>query len=87
MNFFTETLIRLKAESPSYFNKARKMGDWLSATGIGLVGVPAAIEQIAPQFDFDLSLLIKIASYMILAGIIINRMAKLPVSDPDVLKP
>ena len=86
MDFFKETLVRLKAESPSYFNKARKFGDWLSATGLGLVGVPAAIEQIAPQFDFDLSLLMQIASYMILSGIIINRMAKLPVSDPEVLK-
>ena len=86
MNFVKETLVRLKAESPSYFKKVRLFADWLTATGLGLVGVPAAIEQMAPQFDFDLSLLMRIASYMIVAGIVIKVFGKLPVSDPEVLK-
>lgn len=86
MDFFTELSARWAASAPSFFKTVQKIGGWLLATGLGLIGVPAAIEQILPSYDFDLSLLGSIASYMVLAGVIVNVVAKLPVKDTDVLK-
>lgn len=86
MNFLTELFVRLQQSSPSWFKKLQNIGAWLSATGLGLIGIPAVLEQILPNAGFDLSLLAKIASYFVLAGIIINVVARTPVKDPSVLK-
>lgn len=84
INFWTEWSNRWTANSPIFFKKLISLGAWLTATGIGLIGVPAGLEQIIPDTaNFDLSLLAKIASYMVLAGLIISVVAKLPVKDPD----
>ena len=86
MNFFTELSARWTASAPTFFKKVQSIGIWLLSTGLALIAVPATIEQMLPEFDFDLSLLGSIASYMVLAGVIINVVAKLPVKDVDVLK-
>lgn len=86
MNFFTELQSRWSASAPAFFKTVQNIGTWLFGTGLGLVGVPAAIEQILPSYDFDLSLLGSIASYMVLAGVIINVIAKLPVKDTSEIK-
>lgn len=84
MNFFTELSNRWTANSPNFFKKLISFGAWLTATGIGLIGVPAALQQIIPKTaNFDLSLLGTISSYMVLAGLIVSVIAKLPVKDPD----
>lgn len=84
MNFFTELSNRWTANSPRFFKKLISFGAWLTATGAALVGVPAAAEQIIPETaNFNLSLLGTISSYMVLAGLIISIVAKLPVKDPD----
>lgn len=81
MNFFTELSKRFSASAPAFFKKVQSIGNWLTVTGLGLVGVPAALEQVLPNTNFDLTLLGTIASYMVLSGIIINVVAKLPVTD------
>jgi len=86
MAFLTELSSRWTATAPAFFKKVQKIGNWLTATGLGLVGVPAAIEQMLPSTDFNLSLLGSIASYMVLAGIVINVVAKLPVTDSVEIK-
>lgn len=87
MKFLTELSNRWSANSPLFFKKLISFGAWLTATGIGLIGVPAALEQIIPKTaNFDLSLLGTISSYMILAGLVISVVAKLPVKDPDYNK-
>ena len=86
MNFFTELSARWSASAPTFFKKVQAIGVWLLGTGLGLIAVPATIEQMLPNWDFDLSLLGSIASYIVLAGVIINVVAKLPVKDTDVLK-
>lgn len=86
MNFFNELSKRWSADSPTFFKKLIKLGAWLVATGIGLIAVPAGIESIiTKEVSFDFSLLIKIASYMILSGSIISVVAKLPADDPKQL--
>lgn len=86
MNFFTELSARWSATAPTFFKTVQKIGGWLLATGLGLIAVPATIETMLPEFDFDLSLLGTISSYMVLAGVIINVVAKLPVSDVNDIK-
>lgn len=86
MNFFTELSNRWTESSPKFFKKLISFGAWLTATGLGLIGIPAGLTEIIPTaVDFDLSLLGKIASYMVLAGLIISVVAKLPVKDPENL--
>jgi len=86
MEFLTEISKRLSASAPTFFKKIQKIGNWLWVTGIALIGVPATIEQVLPKFQFDLSLLGTISSYMVLAGVIITTLAKLPVSDIKDIK-
>lgn len=87
MDFFTELSKRWTANSPTFFKKLIKFGAWLTATGLGLIAVPAGLEEIIPkEVNFDLSLLLKIASYMVLSGLIISVVAKLPADNPDEIK-
>lgn len=84
MNFFTELSERWTANSPKFFKKLISFGAYLTATGIGLFGIPVALQELVPkEFTFDLTLLGTIASYMVLAGLIISVVAKLPVKDTD----
>lgn len=82
INFWVELWNRFDEKSPIFFRKLQSIGNWLSATGIGLVGVPAALNAVV-ETDINLELMVKIASYMILAGLIINIVSKLPVKDAD----
>lgn len=86
MNFFSEFAARWSASAPSFFHKIQDIAAWLVATGLALIGVPAIIEKLVPGYNFDLSLLGTIASYMILAGTIAGVVAKLPVKDVKDIK-
>lgn len=83
MNFFTELKNRITLESPKFFKQWQKVGAWLYKAGFALIGVPAGFQALVPDANIDLSLLLKIASYMVLAGLIIRGMAALPVQNTD----
>jgi len=85
MNFFTELTKRWKQDSPPFFEKMQKLGIWLIATGLALIGVPALMNSLIPDANFDLSLLVKIASYMVLSGAIIKIVAGSTVIDTTKL--
>lgn len=88
MNFFTELSKRWTEGSPKFFKKLISFGAWLTATGLGLIAIPAGLTELIPKdVNFDLSLLSKIASYLVLAGLIISVVAKLPVSDTKNIEP
>lgn len=87
MKFLIELSNRWTEGSPKFFKTLISFGAWLTATGLGLIGIPAALTELIPkEVNFDLSLLSQISSYMILAGLIISVVAKLPVKDPEKLK-
>jgi len=83
MNFFRELKNRITLDSPKFFKEFQKIGAYLVSSGFALVGVPAAFKTFIPEADIDFSLLIKIASYIVLAGLVICAMAKMPVENPD----
>jgi len=86
-NFLNELWNRWTETSPKFFKKLIAFGAWLTAAGGGLIGIPAALTAIIPkEVNFDLSLLGTIASYMVLAGLIISVVAKLPVNDTKKLE-
>lgn len=86
MNFLKELSIRWTEGSPKFFKTLISIGAWLTATGLGLIGIPAGLTELIPkEVNFDLSLLGTISSYMVLAGLIVSVVAKLPVSDPKEL--
>lgn len=85
MKFLTELSARWTASAPTFFKKIQSLGNWLTASGLGLIGVPAAANTMIGT-DIDLSLMVKIASYMIVAGLAITAVAKLPVRDTDQIK-
>ena len=88
MNFITELLKRWKLATTDFHKKLSKVGAWLSGTGVALIGIPAAFNTLVDSLniklekEFDLSLLLLIASYMILAGLITSAVAKTAVEDP-----
>lgn len=84
MTFFKELSERWTANSPTFFKKLSAFGAYLSATGAGLVGIPSALNAIVDT-DMNISILGTIASYMVLAGLIIAVVSKLPVKDPEQL--
>lgn len=91
MNFFTELSKRWNQDSPAFFDKLKSFGIWLTATGIAIVGVPAAYNALIGPLNidtssFDLSLLTRIASYMILAGTVITAVSKTTVKNPNIIK-
>jgi len=87
MNFFTELTKRWSADSPAFFKKLMTFGTWLVSTGVALTAVPATLEEMIPkEVNFDLSLLVTISSYMVLSGVILSIVAKLPADDPEQLK-
>ena len=83
MNFFQELKNRAALESPKFFKKVQAVGVWLLAVGLALVGLPAGFEAVVPTANIDLSILLKVSSYMVLAGMIIKIIAGLPVINPD----
>lgn len=70
---------RWKKESPLFFKKLTKIGNWLTASGISIISVPALIKEANPEADFNLALLGSAASYMVLAGILISIISKLTI--------
>lgn len=83
MNFFTELKNRLTLEAPKFHQKLIGFGKWLLATAIALTALPSGYEVLFPNAGIDLTLLIKISSYMGLAGLLISLVAGTAVKDPD----
>lgn len=83
MKFLTELITRWQQDSPPFFIKMQQIGVWLMVTGGGLAGIPAAFNAVMPSANFDLSLLFKIATYMVLSGFIIKIVARTPVIDAN----
>lgn len=92
MNFWTELLTRWALDTTTFHKKLRGLGVKILSIGSALILVPATfnttIDALGIKLDqeFDLSLLIKIASYFILAGIIISAVASTAVKDPEEIK-
>lgn len=82
INFWTELSNRWSKTSPVFFKKFQAFGAWCTATGGALIGVPAALNATV-ETTIDLSVMLRIASYLVLAGLVISAMSKLPVKDPD----
>lgn len=82
MNFLREFYNRWNENSPLFFKKIRSFGAWLTATGTALVAVPATLNATVDT-GMDLSILATISSYIILAGLILTAVSKLPVKNPD----
>lgn len=76
MKFFTELWNRLSANSPTFFKKLQYFGLYLSGLGGGLIAIPGVPEKIAT-----------IGGYLLTAGAVISVVAKLPVTNPDDVKP
>lgn len=83
MKFLTELINRWKLESPKFHKKLISFGNWAFASGIGLIGLPAAYNGITGVEEIDFSLMVKIASYLIVIGLCISIVAKTAVKDPD----
>jgi len=76
MKFLTELWNRLTANSPKFFKKLQYFGLYLSAVGGGLIAIPGVPEKIAT-----------VGGYLLTAGAVISVVAKLPVTNPDDVKP
>lgn len=76
MNFLIELWNRLTANSPKFFKKLQYFGLYLSGLGGGLVAIPGISEKIAA-----------IGGYLLTAGAVISVVAKLPVTNPEDVKP
>lgn len=85
MNFFTELKNRWNQDSPIFHQKLQQFGNWLLVTSIALSGIPTAMEQ-ANLAQFDLTLLVRISSYMFLASVVIKAVAGTAVKNPDYSK-
>lgn len=81
MGFYQELLRRWTLESPCFHKKIIESGKWLLATSIALTALPAGYEVLFPNAGIDLAVLIKISSYMGLAGLIISIVAGTTVKD------
>lgn len=92
MDFFSELLKRWTLTTTSFHKKLRGWGTKITATGMALILVPATYNTmieglgIKMEKEFDLSLLITIASYIILLGITISAVASTAVADPKEIK-
>lgn len=82
INFWVELKNRWKKDSPIFQEKLQAFGVWLAATGGALIAIPASLNGLDVA-EINLGLMIKIASYMILAGTIIKATAKTAVKDAD----
>lgn len=76
MNFLIELWNRLTANSPKFFKKLQYFGLYLTGLGGGLIAIPGIPEKIAT-----------IGGYIITAGAVISVVAKLPVTNPNDVKP
>ncbi len=76
MKFFTELMNRLTANSPKFFKKLQYFGLYLSAVGGGLIAIPGIPEKI-----------VTIGGYLLTAGAVLSVVAKLPVTNPEEVKP
>jgi energy-converting hydrogenase Eha subunit G len=85
--FFQEMRIRLALPSPAFFVQLAKFGTWLIGVGMIILtpdipaemGIDLHIPQLFPP------IVTKIAGYMVISGILINRVAKLTVEDTSQL--
>lgn len=71
--FFTETLLRLKSKSPSYFNKLKYLSAGLAAVGVYLK---------ANNIDFEIHK-ISIVTLCIGAGAVGTFLSSLPMTTAD----
>lgn len=76
-----EIISRFKNESPSFFKKLQVWMISVGTIGVGIVALPTQI----PQVTFPAAL-ITLGYHLITVGVIGGILAKLPVSDPTVLK-
>lgn len=76
MKFLTELWNRLTANSPVFFKKLQYFGLYLSGLGTSLIAIPGIPEKISA-----------IGGYLITAGMVLSVAAKLPVTNPDEVKP
>jgi len=80
MKFIIEFKKRWNKESPAFFVKVTNISLWLIGTGTSLSAIPALINATGAT-DIDLSFLLKLSSYMIVAGTSIGIVAKTTVKD------
>lgn len=83
MNFLTELFNRFQLEAPKFHKKLIAFGKWLLTVAVALTALPAGYEQLFPNSGIDLSLLLKISSYLGLAGLLISIVAGTAVKNPD----
>jgi len=76
MKFITELYNRFTANSPKFFKKLQYFGLYLTTLGGGLVAIPGVPEKIAT-----------IGGYLLTAGAVLSVVAKLPVTNPEDVKP
>lgn len=76
MKFLTELWNRLASNSPSFFKKLQYFGLYLTGIGGGLIAIPGIPEKISA-----------IGGYLLTAGAVLSVVAKLPVTNPEEVKP
>jgi hypothetical protein len=85
MTFFEELKLRLKLESPDFFKKIVKFGNWLTLVG-GILMSPAAPELAGVDIPIPfLDTIVKIGFFAVFGGQLISRIASLTVADPTKL--
>jgi hypothetical protein len=85
--FFQEMKIRFALPSPVFFQQLAKFGTWLIGLGMIILtpdipsemGIDLNIPQIFP------AVITKIAGYLVVAGILVNRVSRLTVQDNSQL--
>lgn len=85
MNFWQELRRRWALESPEFFEKIARFGAWLMGVALLVLApeMPAGVGIEMPQLVPPI--VVKIASYVFVAGVMMNRIAKLTVKDPSKL--
>lgn len=76
-----EIIKRFSAESPSFFKKIQALG--LTLGGVG--GVIMSLPELAPTVQLP-EIIVKLAGYFVVAGLVSAAIAKTTVKDTSVLE-
>jgi len=81
MGFWTETLSRISAESPTYFKKVGRMGVGFTAAGMSMLATGMLPESVHVP-----PILNTAGGYLLVAGIVAKSVASLACANPEDIK-
>ncbi len=75
----SEIIKRLTSESPTFFKRIQAIGITLGSVGTALLLIPASVVVLP-------AVVITVAGYFVVAGVVATTVAKTAVADPSVLE-